>query len=66
MSDTERINSCFDTLYGPQGKPELSLIVRVNAIGKQVQLLMKFGWSMALLGSGLVIKEIFVLLTHAG
>ena len=65
-TDTERIDSCYETLYGPNGKPQLSLIVTVNNIGKQVQMLMKFGWSMAILGSGLVIKEIWTLMTHAG
>jgi hypothetical protein len=65
-SKDEKIEVCHETLFGPTGHPELSLIVTVNNIGQQVKMLMKFGWSMAILGSGLVIKEIWTLMTHAG
>ena len=69
MSDDKeenRVDVCHEALFGPTGHPELSLIVTVNNIGKQVKMLMRFGWSMALLGSGLMVKEIWALMVHAG
>ena len=60
-----RIDECHDVLFGPKKHPELSLVVTVNNIGNQVKMLMRFGWSMAILGSGLILKEIWALMTHA-
>ena len=63
--ETDRVDVCHETLFGPSGHPELSLVVAVNNLSKQVKMLMRFGWSIALLGSGLIIKELWALITHA-
>ena len=62
--EAERVDECYTTLFGPNGHPELSLIVTVNSLSKQVQMLMRFGWSISALGTGLVVKELWTLMTH--
>ena len=61
----ERVDTIHDIMFGPSGHPEQALVVTVREITKQIQVLKNFVWSVTLLGSGLIIKEIWALISHA-
>ena len=65
-SDLEnRVDTIHEIMFGPSGHPEQALVVTVKEITKQIQVLKNFVWSVTLLGSGLIIKEIWTLISHA-
>jgi hypothetical protein len=60
-----RADVCYEVLFGREGHPEQSLVVAVDKLSEQLKTLMRFGWAMGLLGSSLILKELWVLITHA-
>ena len=61
----QRVDTIHEIMVGPSGHPEQALVVTVREISKQIQVLKNFVWSVTLLGSGLIIKEIWALISHA-
>lgn len=69
MSDEQEKNRaeiCYEVLFGRDGHPEESLVVAVEKMSNQMKVLMKFGWTMVLLVSSLIGRELWDLMTHAG
>ena len=64
-SSQTRANVCYEALFGKEGHPEQSLVVTVDKLSNQVKTLMRFGWAMSLLGSSLILKELWALIVHA-
>jgi len=63
--DQTRADVCYEVLFGKEGHPELSLVVTVDKMAGQMKAMLRYVWTISLLASSLILKELWVLITHA-
>jgi hypothetical protein len=60
-----RVDVCYEVLFGREGHPEQSLVVAVDKMAGQMKSMLRYVWTISLLASSLIFKELWVLITHA-